>query len=121
MKLVLKSNFAAVQGQILPFSCSVKGKNMAATAIFNVAQEAGTLAVQGHGLDRRPSFSDRVVGNNPEQDVGIRMINLSDRIVSTSYMHVPFIQDPVWVSRYTYLFIHLLQHQSRKGKFKPAV
>ena len=78
---------------------------MAATAIFNVAQEAGTLTVQGHGLDRRPSFSDRVVGT-PEQDVGFCMINLSDRIVSSSHLHDPFFQDPVWVSRYTYLFIH---------------
>ena len=85
---------------------------MAATAIFNVAQEAGTLAVQGHGLDRRPSFSDRVV--SPEQDVG--MLNFECRVVSTSYLHDPFIQGPVWVSRYTDLFIHFLQHHSRKRK-----
>ena len=70
--------------------------------------------MQGHGLDRRPSFSDRVV--SPEQDVGICMINLSDRVVSTSYLHDPFIQDPAWVSRYTYLFIHFLQQHSRKRK-----
>ena len=79
--------------------------------MFNVAQEAGTLAVQGH-LDRRPSFSDRVV--SPEQDVG--MLNFECRVVSTSYLHDPFIQGPVWVSRYTYLFIHFLQLHSRKRK-----
>ncbi len=38
--------------------------------IYNVAQEAGTLAVQGM-LDRRPSFSDVVVNRNPRCPHGV--------------------------------------------------